>query len=254
MMHIAGDMTGKAALITGATGGLGKAVAQTLAQAGARIFLVDSDAAHLETMAADLHEAGFEAAIHATDLMGATQCKAAVAAAIDAFGRIDALCNVANVFCPSHANDMTEADWERTLAVNLSAPFYLFQAALPHLLDAHGAMVSVGSCAAHMAQPFTAAYTASKAAIVQMTKVLAKEFIDQPIRINCIAPGSMAVDSASAARIPGNVDMSRVVKLAPARGLIDIANVASVVAFLTSDASTGFHGACITMDNGISLG
>jgi meso-butanediol dehydrogenase / (S,S)-butanediol dehydrogenase / diacetyl reductase len=254
MMHIAGDMTGKVAFITGAAGGLGKAVAQSLSEAGARTFLVDSNAAHLETMAADLHAAGFEAATHATDLMGATRCKAAVAAAINAFGRIDALCNVANVFCPSHANDMAEADWERTLAVNLSAPFYLFQAALPHLLDTHGAMVNVGSCAAQMAQPFTAAYTASKAAIVQMTKVLAKEFIDLPIRINCIAPGSMAVDSGSAARIPGNVDMSRVLKRAPSRGLIDIANIAGVVAFLASDASTGFHGACLTMDNGISLG
>jgi NAD(P)-dependent dehydrogenase (short-subunit alcohol dehydrogenase family) len=253
-MHIAGDMTGKVAFITGAAGGLGKAVAQTLSEAGARIFLVDSDAAHLQTIAADLHAAGFEAATYATDLIGATQCRAAVAAAIDAFGRIDALCNVANVFCPSHANDMTEADWERTLAINLSAPFYLFQAALPHLRDAHGAMVNVGSCAAHMAQPFTAAYTASKAAMVQMTKVLAKEFIDLPIRINCIAPGSLAVDSGSAARIPGNVDMSRVLKLAPSRGLINIAQIAGLVAFLASEASTGFHGACLTMDNGISLG
>ena len=218
------------------------------------IFLVDSDAAHLKTAAAHLQAAGFEAAAYATDLIGAAQCKAAVAAAINAFGRIDALCNVANVFCPSHANDMPEADWERTLAVNLSAPFYLFQAALPHLLDAHGSMVSVGSCAAHMAQPFTAAYSASKAAIVQMTKVLAKEFIDLPIRINCIAPGSMAVDSGSAAKIPGNVDMSRVLKRAPSGGLIDIANIANVVAFLASDASIGFHGACLTMDNGISLG
>ena len=74
-MDIAGDMSGKVALITGAAGALGKAVAQTLSQAGARIFLVDSDATHLETMAADLHEAGFEAATHATDLMGATKCK-----------------------------------------------------------------------------------------------------------------------------------------------------------------------------------
>jgi meso-butanediol dehydrogenase / (S,S)-butanediol dehydrogenase / diacetyl reductase len=254
MMNSAGDMSGKVALITGAASLLGGAVARTLSEAGARILLVDSDASHLESIAAEMRAAGLEAATHATELMGATQCKAAVGAAINAFGRIDALCNVANVFCPAHANDMAEADWERTLAVNLSAPFYLFQGALPHLLDAHGAMVSVASCAAHMAQPFTAAYSASKAAIVQMTKVLAKEFIDQPIRINCVAPGSMAVNSGSSARIPSNVDMSRVLKLTPTRGLIDVTTIADVVAFLASDASTGFHGACVTIDNGISLG
>jgi NAD(P)-dependent dehydrogenase (short-subunit alcohol dehydrogenase family) len=117
-MHITGDMTGKVALITGATGGLGKAVARNLSEAGARVFLVDSDGAHLEAVLAALRAAGFEAVSHVSDLVGATRCKATVAAAIN----------------PSNASDMAEADWERTLAVNLSAPFYLFQAALPHLI------------------------------------------------------------------------------------------------------------------------
>jgi NAD(P)-dependent dehydrogenase (short-subunit alcohol dehydrogenase family) len=253
-MHMNVDMPGKAALVTGATGKLGKAVAQALAEAGARLLLVDPDAVSLERTRAELLSAGREAATHVSDLAGVAQCRAAVAAATRAFGRLDALCNVANVFCPSHAHDMAESDWEKTLAINLSAPFYLFQAALPHLLEAHGSMVSVGSCAARMAQPYTAAYAASKAGIEQMTRVLAKEFIDQPIRINCVAPGSMAVDSGSAARVPDNVDMSRVLKLTPSRGLIDPASIAGIVAFLASDASKGFHGACLTMDNGISLG
>jgi NAD(P)-dependent dehydrogenase (short-subunit alcohol dehydrogenase family) len=85
-----------------------------------------------------------------------------------------------------------------------------------------------------------------------MTKVLAKEFIDQPIRINCLAPGSMSVSSGNAARIPDNVDMSKVQKLS--RALITVEDVAAVVAFLASDAAVGFHGACLTMDNGLSLG
>jgi NAD(P)-dependent dehydrogenase (short-subunit alcohol dehydrogenase family) len=147
---------------------------------------------------------------------------------------------------------MPESDWEATIAVNLSAPFYLIQAALPHLLAANGAVVSVGSCAAFMASPFTAAYTASKAGLAQMTKALAKEFIEQPIRINYLAPGSMSVSSGNAAKIPDNVDMKQVQKLS--RRLIDVTEVAAVAAFLASDASVGFHGACISMDNGLSLG
>lgn len=249
----ASDMSGKTALVTGASGDLGKAIARALVGAGASVCLVDPDAAALQAFAAEL---GDNAAVHATEVRGQANCQAAVAAAVAAFGRLDALVNVANVFAPAQCADMAEEDWEATLAVNLSAPFYLIQAALPHLLackgEFGGAVVSVGSCAAFMATPFTAAYTASKAGLVQMTKALAREFIDQPIRINCVAPGSMSVSSGNAAKIPNNVDMSKVQKLS--RNLIDVTEVAAVVAFLASDASAGFHGSCISMDNGISLG
>jgi NAD(P)-dependent dehydrogenase (short-subunit alcohol dehydrogenase family) len=245
----ASDMGGKAALVTGASGDLGKAIARRLADAGASICLVDPDAAALEAFAAEL---GGKTAFHAAEVRGQANCRAAVEAAVAAFGRLNALINVANVFAPAQSAEMAEADWEATLAVNLSAPFYLIQAALPHLLAAHGAVVSVGSCAAFMATPFTAAYTASKAGLAQMTKALAKEFIEQPIRINYLAPGSMAVGSGNAAKIPSNVDMTKVQKLS--RSLIDVTQVAEIVAFLASDASAGFHGACISMDNGLSLG
>jgi NAD(P)-dependent dehydrogenase (short-subunit alcohol dehydrogenase family) len=245
----ASDMTGKAALVTGATGDLGAAIARELACAGASVCLVDPDSHALDALAADL---GGMVAIHATEVRGRANCRAAVDTAVAAFGRLDALVNVANVFAPAQSGEMAEADWEATLAVNLSAPFFLFQAALPHLLAANGAMVSVGSCAAFMASPFTAAYTASKAGLAQMTRALAKEFIEQPVRINYLAPGSKSVSSGNAAKIPDNVDMRRVQKLS--RDLIEVTEVAKVAAFLASDASAGFHGACITMDNGLSLG
>lgn len=246
------DMKGKAALVTGASGDLGKAVALRLAMAGADICLVDPDGAALERAALEIRALGVRAQVHASDLTGAATCRVAVEAAVREFGRLDALCNVANVFAPARAEEMAEPDWEATLAINLSAPFHLFQAAVAHLIAAGGAVVSVGSSGAFMAPPFTAAYTASKAALVQMTRVLAKEFIDQPIRINCLAPGSMSVSSGNAARIPANVDMSQVQKLS--RALITVDDVAAVVAFLASDAAVGFHGACLTMDNGLSLG
>lgn len=245
----ASDMTGKAALVTGASGDIGKAVARELAGAGANVMLVDPDRVALEALAGEL---GGKAAIHQAEVRGRANCRAAVDAAVAAFGRLDALVNVANLFAPAKSADMAEEDWEATLAVNLSAPFYLTQAALPHLLAVNGTVTSVGSCAAFMASPMTAAYTASKAGLAQMTKALAKEFIDQPIRINYLAPGSMSVRSGNAARIPGDVDMSKVQKLA--REIIDVTQVARIVAFLASDASAGFHGSCITMDNGLSLG
>jgi NAD(P)-dependent dehydrogenase (short-subunit alcohol dehydrogenase family) len=249
MLGTPGDMSGKAALVAGASGDLGQAIARRLAAAGADVCLVDPDEAALAALAAEI---GGRTMVHAVEVRGIANCRAAVAAAAEAFGRLDALVNTANVFAPAQAAEMPEADWEATIAVNLSAPFYLIQAAMPHLLAANGAIVSVGSCAAFMATPFTAAYTASKAGLAQMTKALAKEFIDRPVRINYLAPGSMAVGAGNAAKIPRNVDMAKVQKLA--RNLIDVAQVAEVVAFLASDASAGFHGSCITLDNGISLG
>jgi NAD(P)-dependent dehydrogenase (short-subunit alcohol dehydrogenase family) len=253
-MLTAGDMKGKAALVTGTSGELGKAVARKLAEAGANLCLVDADPAALASCAAELQALGIAAHVHATDLAVAENCRTAIEAAVSLLGRLDALCNVANVFIPSHTKDMPKADWDLTLAINLTAPFYLIQAALPRLLDTHGAIVNVTSCAAFMAQPYTAAYTATKAGMTQMTKALANEFIETPVRINCVAPGSLAVSSGNRAKIPSNVDMSRVLRRSPSRGLIDVDKIAAVIAFLASDASTGFHGTCITMDNGISLG
>lgn len=248
------DMNGKAALVTGASGDLGRAVALQLAVAGANVCLVDAESPGLNACADALAAVGSKPHVFATNLASRGNCRAAVEAAVGAFGRLDALCNVANVFAPAKSNEMPEEDWERTLAINLSAPFYLIQAALPHLIEARGAIVTVTSCAAFMATPFTAAYSASKAGVTQMTRCLAKELIEQPVRINCLAPGSMAVGSGNAAKIPDNVDMAKVQKLSPGRGMIDVDRVAAVAAFLVSDAAAGFHGASLSMDNGLSLG
>jgi NAD(P)-dependent dehydrogenase (short-subunit alcohol dehydrogenase family) len=246
------NMKGKAAVVTGVVGEIGKWTALKLAQAGADIFLVDADAAALEVSADAVRALGVKAVSHVSDLDGAAQCRAVIEAAVSAYGRLDALCNVATIFRPARVQDMSEEDWDATMSMNISAPFFLIQAALPHLIKTEGAIVSVASCGAFMAAPLTAAYTASKAALVQMTKVLSKELQDTPIRINCIAPGSMSVNAGGKNKIADNVDMSRVQRLS--RGLLDPADVAAMTAFLASDAAVGFHGACITMDNGLSLG
>src|SRR3546814_77044 len=130
-MTTASDMHGKAALVTGAAAGLGRATVLRLARAGADVCLVDLDADGLEVTANEVRELGVRALPHATDLADATNCRAAVDAALQAFGRLDALCNIAAVFIPCHADAMSTADWDRTLAVNLSPPFHLIQAALP---------------------------------------------------------------------------------------------------------------------------
>ena len=253
-MNAEGALKGKVALVTGGNGAIGKAAALKMAQLGADICIVDREETGVENCAADMRALGVRAEIFVTDIRGAANCRAAVAFTLDRFGRLDALCNIANAFFPANAATMPESDWHEQLAVNLSAPVFLFQAAVPHLLQADGAVVNFSSCVAYMAQPYTAAYAATKAGLNQMTKALAKEYMDQPIRISCLAPGSMAMDTGSKAHIPADIDMAKIHRLPPNRGLISVERVAEVIAFLASDAGRGFHGACLSYDNGFSLG
>jgi NAD(P)-dependent dehydrogenase (short-subunit alcohol dehydrogenase family) len=251
-MQTPSDMTGKAALVTGAAGGLGRATALKLAGVGANIYAVDINAAALEETLGELRALGVRAEGRATDLSVRENCQAAVAAAVEAFGRLDGLCNVAAVLYTDHATDMPADDWELTLAVNLSAPFYLIQAAIPHLLEADGAVVNVTSCAAHRAQAYSAAYCASKAGLSHMTKALAMEFMNKPIRFNAVAPGGMMTGIAMNMKLPADFDRQIFGRVAPLRGMVDVEDVAELTAFLVTPAAGGYHGACINIDKGIT--
>jgi NAD(P)-dependent dehydrogenase (short-subunit alcohol dehydrogenase family) len=248
------DMKGKAALVTGAAAGLGRATALILARAGADCCLVDVNAAGLDETAAAVRALGVKALVQAADLSAMDACRPAVEAAVTAFGRLDALCNVAGVFIPAHTTEMSAADFEKTLAVNLSAPFFLMQAAIPHLLEANGAIVNVTSCAAFNGQAYTAAYCATKAGLTHMTKALAMEYMHKPIRINAVAPGGMMTALAGNMLKLQDPDVSLLMRYAPLRGVVEIDDVAEMVAFLASDAARGYHGACISVDQGITAG
>lgn len=246
------DMTGKAALVTGAASGLGRATALRLASVGANIYAVDINAATLEEALDEMRAFGVRAEGRATDLGVRENCVAVVANAVEAFGRLDALCNVAAVLYTDHATDMPAADWERTLAVNLSAPFYLIQAAIPHLLEVDGAVVNVTSCAAHKAQAYSAAYCATKAGLSHMTKALAMEYMHRPIRFNAVAPGGMMTNIAKNMKLPADFDRGLFGRVAPLRGLVEVEEVAELTAFLATPAAGGYHGACINIDKGIT--
>jgi NAD(P)-dependent dehydrogenase (short-subunit alcohol dehydrogenase family) len=114
-------------------------------------------------------------------------------------------------------------------------------------------MVSVGSAAGAICVPNTAAYSASKAALAQLTRVLAKEYADAPIRINMVAPGAIAVGLPPPEEAQG-VDARAVQRTLAGRGLIPVEELADLVVFLVSDAAQGFHGACLPLDKGMSLG
>lgn len=253
-MITAADMHNRTAIVTGAAGGLGRATALKLADAGANLCLVDIDEDGLAETARQARNLGAHVLEQAQNLARPQAPQHIVDTTIERFSRLDALCNVAAVFLPRHTAAMDDDDWDLTLAVNLSAPFKLIRQSLPHLLNAEGAIVNVTSCAAFMGQGYLAAYSATKAALNQLTKSLAMEFIHQSIRINAVAPGGMQTALAAGLRHLDNPDLSILSRISPLRGLVDIDEVANMVAYLASDKASGFHGACISIDNGITAG
>jgi NAD(P)-dependent dehydrogenase (short-subunit alcohol dehydrogenase family) len=250
----ASNMKGKAALVTGAASGLGKGTALALARAGADICLVDLNQSGLDATATDVRALGVQAHVHATDLSQRENCRHAVAAAVKTFGRLDALCNVAGIIYFANAHEMPSEQWEKTLAVNLSAPFYLIQAATEHLLTANGAVVNVTSSGGIVGESYLAAYCASKAGLMHLTKSLAMEYVHKPIRFNAVAPGGMMTNIGANLKMPTDVNYDLIKRFSGLRGMVEVEDVAELIAFLASDAARGYHGACISIDQGITAG
>ena len=170
------------------------------------------------------------------------------------FGALHVLCNVAGVLGPGHAGALSEALWNKIIAVNLSAPFWLIQASLPHLLKTQGNVVNIASSGAYVGEAYLAPYTATKAGLVQMTRSLAMEFMKKPIRFNCVAPGPMATNMMDGQGFPTDVDMELVQRYMAVRPPADPAQVADLVLYLASDRASNIHGACLLSDGGHSAG
>jgi NAD(P)-dependent dehydrogenase (short-subunit alcohol dehydrogenase family) len=253
-MPMASEMQGKCALVTGAASGLGRATAFALGRAGAAVCIVDRNEAGLDEAAAQLRALGAQVLVHATDLALRENCLGAISAVLKEMGRLDALCNVAGIIVMCNAHEMSAVDFEKTIAVNLSAPFYLMQAAIPHLLQTQGAVVNVTSSAAFVGEAYAAAYCATKAGLTHMTKALAMEYVHKPIRFNSVAPGGMATNIGNTIKMPEGVDYALIKRYAGQRGLVEVDDVAEIIAYLASDAGRSYHGACINIDRGITAG
>jgi NAD(P)-dependent dehydrogenase (short-subunit alcohol dehydrogenase family) len=249
-MSIAFDMSGKVAIVTGAASGLGRVTALKLAEAGADLCIVDRNA---EDDTASMIT-GVEVLVRVTDLSLAANCAPVVADTVKRFGRLDALCNVAGIFQFHRSHEMPIEAWDKVIAINLTAPFLLSSAAIPHLLESGGAIVNCASTAAYVGEAYAAAYCATKAGVLQMTKAMAMEYVRQPIRINAIAPGGMDTNISAEMKMPDDAEFDLIARFSGLRGLVEVADVADQIVLLASPAGRGFHGACITIDAGITAG
>lgn len=252
------DMTGKAALVTGAASGLGRAAALKLAAAGADLALLDINAAGLAETAQLLAPFGRQVMIHAANLADPDTCVPAVVDTVARFGRLDALCNVAGVIRMANTETQPKSDWDLTIAINLTAPFLLSQAAIPHLLasdaEGGGAIVNVASSAAFIGESYAVAYCASKAGLVNMTKAMAMEYSRKPIRINAVAPGGMMTNISNGMTFPQEAERDLIARYSGLRGLVEVDDVADLILMLASPAGRSYHGACLSIDAGITAG
>jgi NAD(P)-dependent dehydrogenase (short-subunit alcohol dehydrogenase family) len=246
--------TDKVALVTGAASGMGRACCVRFAAEGAKVFGVDIDAAGLEQTAASIAADGGSMRAALCDVRRREACFEAVAAVLEAFGRLDVLANVAGVVRFDHAPELSEDDWNKILAVNLSGPFFLSQAAIPHLLETHGNIVNVGSNAALMGQAYTSAYCASKGGLIQLTRALAMEYIKQPIRINAVCPAATDTQMNKGIEFPEGVDWKLIQRYTGLRGFAPAEDMAAAIAFIASDEAASVHGSIFSADNGMMAG
>jgi meso-butanediol dehydrogenase / (S,S)-butanediol dehydrogenase / diacetyl reductase len=244
------SLSGKVALITGASAGMGAAVAQLFAERGATVFGIARDADRMATVFEQVPGGKFKS----VDVSDPAACRAAVADCVAEFGRLDVLANVAGFHQMRHTLTMTDEDWDRDLAVNLNGPFQLTRAALPHLLESGGNIVNVSSIAGLEGEVYSAGYCAAKHGLIGLTKALAVEFTKDRLRVNAVCPGGMVTAQATEFAAPEDADWNLIMRIASPRGLMDPMDVAKAVAFLASDDATAIHGAVYRVDNGKGAG
>ena len=248
------EFTGKVVLVTGAASGLGRASSLRFAAEGAQVFIVDVNAEGLAETKRRITEAGGDCAQHACDLSQAENCARAVDAAVAAYDGLDVLCNVAGILKFHALGNVTTDAWGRIFAINVTAPFFMIQAAMPHLLASSGNVVNVISTAAFFGQAYIVPYAASKAALLSLTKSLAMEFMHAPVRINALAPGGMLTEMVQGLEFPPDADQSLVARYIGIRPPSQPEDIVEPLLFLASDRARSVHGAIYTADNGITAG
>ncbi|UXA16329.1 SDR family NAD(P)-dependent oxidoreductase [Mycobacterium sp. SMC-4] len=244
------QLSGKVTLVTGASAGLGAATARLFAERGAKVFGIARDAARMAEVFAELPDATFAS----VDITSPQACAQAVEDCVAHFGRLDVLANIAGFHQMRHTATMSDEDWQTDLAVNLTGPFLLCRAALPHLLETGGNIVNVSSIAGVEGEVYSAGYCAAKHGLIGLTRALAIEFTKERLRVNAICPGGMPTAQATEFQAPENADWDLIMRIASPRGFMATEDVAKTIAFLASDDAAAIHGAVYRVDNGKGAG
>jgi 2-deoxy-D-gluconate 3-dehydrogenase len=244
------DLTGCAALVTGASRGLGAAMARALAERGASVALHASRSEPAELAAAIADDCGVKTACFVADLEHPETAETLVPAVLDRFGRLDILVNNAGIIRRGDATAYTDQDWDAVLNVNISSAFRLCRAAGRHMLaTGSGKIINIASVLSFQGGVRVPAYAAAKGAIAQLTKALANEWAGRGVNVNAIAPGYMRTDNTRALS-EDPVRYQQILDRIPAGRWGNPGDLAGAVVFLASPASDYVHGHVLVVDGG----
>ncbi|MCJ0762320.1 SDR family NAD(P)-dependent oxidoreductase [Variovorax terrae] len=243
-------------IVTGGAQGIGEACVRRFAREGARVLITDVDDARGQALAAELGQRYLHC-----DVGDKAQVDALVAQALAVHGRIDVLVNNAGIFKAADFLDVTEADFDTVLRVNLKGSFLMGQAVAramvaagprPGAVDgaARGAIVNMSSVNGVLAIPTISSYNVSKGGINQLTRVMALALADRGVRVNAVAPGTIATELAAKAVLTSEEARQRILSRTPLKRLGEPAEIADAVAYLASDAASYITGEILTVDGG----
>jgi len=247
------DLSSRTALITGGSRGIGRATADLLARAGARVainYLRDERAANAAVR--EIRAAGGEAMALAGDVSEADQARQLVRDVVAAWDRLDILVNNAGIWDEDVAGRGDLAVWDRTYAINQRGAFLVTDAAVPHLERHGGSIVFVSSTAAQRGEARHSAYAATKGALISYTKSLAAELGPRGIRVNAIAPGWVDTDM-SAGVLSNPKERAEIERIIPIGRIASAADIAGPILFLVSDLARHVQGEILNVNGGSVL-
>lgn len=251
MSQISYGLGGKVCLITGGAQGIGEACVRLFVEDGARVVFVDIHKAKGEALQAQLQQQGHDVLFMACDIGSKAEVESLVSQVIERLGQIDVLISNAGIFKAAPFLDVTEADFDEVLRVNLKGAFLIGQAVARVMkTQGGGAIVHMSSVNGVLAIPEIASYNVSKGGLNQLTRAMALALADDGIRVNAVAPGTIATELANKAVLTSEEARQKILGRTPMKRLGNPAEVAHVVAFLASDAASYITGEVITVDGG----
>src|SRR6201981_2972188 len=248
-----GKFSGKVALVTGGTSGIGKATAIAFARAGAKVVLTGRREKEGAQVVAQIKKLGGHAAFGRADIAKDADVKAIVKFAVDKFGKIDIAFNNAGVEWAGPLDQANEAEYRRVFDINVWGVLNSMRHEIPAMLkNGGGAIVNTSSVAGHVGMGQVSIYTASKHAVEGLTKSVALEFAKQNIRINAIAPGVIATEMFD--RFAGDELRDQIVSIVPVGRVGASEEIAAAVLYLASDAAKFTTGTSLVVDGGFIAG
>ncbi len=239
-------LAGRVCIVTGGAQGIGEACCRRFAREGAHVVIADVDEARGQLLAAEL-----KALFVPCDVGDKVQVDALVAQAVAAHGRIDVLVNNAGIFKAADFLEITEEDFDAVLRVNLKGAFLVAQAVAREMAQAErGSIINMSSVNGTLAIPSIASYNVSKGGINQLTRVMSLALADKGIRVNAVAPGTIATELAAKAVLTSEEAKARIMSRTPLRRLGEPSEIADTVAYLASDAASYITGEIVVVDGG----